>query len=111
DDEPVTARSKIFQRPAENLLAFTHRIHVGRIEIIDSQLERFSNERPRLFFFQNPRSPLFRTIGHGSEAQTRHFQSGMSKIHVFHREKSLAFPSSQRRGGAAKREPDRAKPQ
>src|SRR5213594_180443 len=27
----------------------------------------------------------------------------MSKIHVFHREKSLAFPSSQRRGGCAER--------
>src|SRR5437764_11806054 len=94
NDEPVTARPKIFQRAAENLFAFTDRIHVGGIEIIDSKLERFSNEWAGFFFFQNPRSPLLRAIGHGAKTQARYFQAGWSKVHIFHREKSLAFPSS-----------------
>src|SRR5207249_570082 len=79
NDEPVAARCKILQRAAENLLALAYGVHIGGIEVIDAHIERFLDEWPSLFLVENPRPPLFRSIGHGAQAQARYFQSSPSK--------------------------------
>ena len=90
DDHAVAPRPKVFQGAAEDFFAFSDRIHVGGIEVINSEFQRLADEWPRLFLFEHPRPPLLRSVSHGAEAKTRNFQSSRSKIDVFHSRESLA---------------------
>jgi hypothetical protein len=91
NDDAIAPGLEIFQSTAQNFLALSGRVHVRRVEIINSEFDRFANEWTRLFLLEHPGSPLFGSIGHCAEAQARHFESGRSKIDVVHRRKSLSL--------------------
>ena len=52
-------------------LADAQRIHVGGVEEIDPELERFLEERPRVHVVENPGTPFWRPVGHAAETDPR----------------------------------------
>ena len=83
DDHPVALR-KVFQRPSQHLFASACRIHVGGVEKIDPQLERAPDERPAFLLLEYPLAPALVAVGHGAQAEARHFEPRASEIHVLH---------------------------
>src|SRR5690348_11244701 len=84
DDDLVPPRPEILQRPPQDLLTYSDRVHVSRIEEVDPQLQRPPYERPALFLLQHPLPPFLRPVRHGTETNPRHLQPGRSQIGIVH---------------------------
>ena len=76
DDDTVSGRTEVFERTPKNLLTAAAGIHVGRVDEVNPQLQRLSNERPTLCLLQNPFSPARGAIGHRAQANPGYFESG-----------------------------------
>src|SRR5437667_78430 len=55
------------QRTPSDQFARTHRVHVCRVEKVDSKIERFFVKRSRLRLIEYPWPPLRASIAHASE--------------------------------------------
>src|SRR5215469_12734044 len=91
DHQAIATGPEILQSSAKDLLARSLRIHVCRVEEVDSQLKCATNEWARLFFLEHPWPPFLRAVGHRAQAQARHLQSGTTKSDVVHRDARAGF--------------------
>ncbi len=73
-----------FKRPPRDLLADSHRIHVGRVEEIDAALDRGPEKGAGLPLVQDPRPPLWVAVAHAAQAQPRDRHSRSTQVRIFH---------------------------
>ena len=78
-------RGEILERAADDLLARALRIDVGRVEKVDSALQRFPDEWPRRLLLQHPLAPFGRAVGHAAEADLRHLHARLAEPDHLHR--------------------------
>ena len=71
----------------QDLFAAAGRIHVGRVEEVDSGVERAVDDWTRGLEIQRPcvGSSTSRAEAHAAEAQPRHFEPGRTQSYVLHR--------------------------
>src|SRR5678815_3029054 len=69
---------------AGHLLARAHRVHVGRIEEVDPEIERSSIERLCFRFIENPRPPLRGSVTHAAKTDPGDDEAAVAEWCVLH---------------------------
>ena len=80
----------IGQCPADDFLTGASRIHVRRVEKIDSESNGPVYDRIRTFPIKHPGRPIRRTKGHATKCQLRHFEARSTEIDIIHVETRCA---------------------
>src|SRR5206468_1135668 len=56
----------------------------GRVKKINAGIQGLLDQGPAGLFIEHPFAPFARSISHGAEANSRHFQAGRAKVYVIH---------------------------
>src|SRR5215207_5615886 len=85
-DHQFIAPAKVPQSPPDDLLAAASRIHVRRVEEVDSTLKRSTDQRPAVLLVQRPRvgATLGITEAHTAEHQSRDLKASASQTPILH---------------------------
>jgi hypothetical protein len=98
-EHDVLAADEILQRAADDFLRRAVRIDIGGVEEIDAELERLLDQRATFFLIERPRMwPAIRNaVGHATDAQPRHAETGLAEFHIIHVSSSAVVSSQTRR--------------
>ena len=85
-DHDLAAPRVVEQRPADDLLARSGRIHVGGVEEVDAEVERLLQERPARRLAEGPdvAAAVGLAVAHAAEAEARDVEAGAAELGVFH---------------------------
>src|SRR6185437_12804768 len=70
DHQAVARRTEILERPAQDLLAHAHGVHVSGIKEVDAEFQRPLDKGTTLFFFENPFTPLLAAVCHAAQTNS-----------------------------------------
>ncbi len=82
DDHSLALHAEFLQRPPEDLLALAFRVHVGRVEEVDSQIQRLAHDGKARLLGKHPVRTAAKA--HAAQADSGDLQSGCAQPCVVH---------------------------
>ena len=83
-DHDFIAMRELLDRAARDFLASSQRVHVRRIEEVDSRFDRPLKEGLGRLFVEYPRAPCGIAVAHATERETRHVEATSAEPNVLH---------------------------